>query len=185
MSIRLHDVFAAGGKPLIELLDYCVFSVQMDPVFVFLAGEFRMHPACEKALALYDVFCAAGAPARVSADDVLPPLDFRLDRAIEPIRNPPMRIEDPDADEPNLVPSVQTPGKFLFDVVAGELERRPDGAIAAIGRSYDPSRDAQENLPGGKMTAPQRMFVERIWKPQLRPYLVAAGFRRIANIGEP
>jgi hypothetical protein len=32
------------------------------------------------------------------------------------------------------------------------------------------------------MTPGQKAFVERVWVPRVRPRLVAAGFRRIADI---
>lgn len=185
MSIRLEEVFAAGGKPLIALLDYCVFSMQMDPVFAFLVAEFRTMPTSPKALAIFDLFCAVGAPARLSVESVLPPRDFRLERAIAPIRNPPMRMDEDDAGAPLLTPAPMTPGKYLFDIAVDALQHDAEGPWARIERTFEPEFGPHGNLPGGQLTASQRRFVERVWKPQLRPYLEAAGFRRVGNIGEP
>ncbi len=58
-----------------------------------------------------------------------------------------------------------------------------DYVIRRIRETYDPALEPVENLPGGKMTAGQRMFVERVWRPKLRPHLVQAGFLRVASIG--
>jgi hypothetical protein len=41
-----------------------------------------------------------------------------------------------------------------------------------------------ENLPGGRLSAGQRAFVETVWRPRVRPQLVAAGFWRAANLGQ-
>jgi hypothetical protein len=62
------------------------------------------------------------------------------------------------------------------------LETSPGGALRAVGELYDPSLTPHENLPGGRMTPGQKAFVERVWVPRVRPRLVAAGFRRIADI---
>jgi hypothetical protein len=58
----------------------------------------------------------------------------------------------------------------------------PAGRFAELGRQYDPRLAPQQNLPGGKMGAAQRHFVEHIWRPVARPRLLAAGFWQIANI---
>jgi len=73
--------------------------------------------------------------------------------------------------------------RYLFDAVVNELtDTAAEETLAAILDHYDPDRSPHENLPGGRMSAGQRAFVEQVWEPRLRPYLVAAGFRRIANI---
>ena len=76
MAVNVGEVFARGGKGLIDLLEFCVISVRMDPVFVFLAGEFRARPTAQGAVALYELFCARDAPARLSALRALPPYDL-------------------------------------------------------------------------------------------------------------
>ena len=158
----INEVFTKGGKPLIDFLDYCVRSIQMDPVFLFLVREYRNGPTPAKAVALYEMFCAPNAPARISAQTVLPPYDVRLREAII-----------------LLTPSF-LPAKYLFDSVVRELEKRPRSS--AYVRRYKTDRTPVENLPHGKMTPAQRHFVEKIWQPVIRPHLVAAGFWRVASV---
>src|SRR5829696_3291893 len=86
MAIDLDHIFTHGGKALIDLLNYCVRSVQMDPVFAFLVEEYRLSPSQAKAVALYDMFAAPGAPARISAEDLLPPRELALQIIIENLR---------------------------------------------------------------------------------------------------
>ena len=71
MAVDLRAIFASGGRPLIDSLEFCVRSVRMDPVFAFLEVEFRLQPTSPGAIALYDVFCAPEAPARLSTHDAL------------------------------------------------------------------------------------------------------------------
>lgn len=47
---------------------------------------------------------------------------------------------------------------------------------------YDPELEPEMNLPGGKLNAGQRYFVDKVWRPLARPRLVAAGFWQIATI---
>ena len=182
MSVNVNDTFARGGKELIDLLEYCVFSVQMDLIFLFLTEEYRRQPEDRKAIALYDVFCASNSPAWVSARSRLPPLDLRVQIAIQPLKERRDRIDsDQQAGSELAMPPVM-PGSFLFDTITRELRERPDSPLTKIGEHYNPALTPLQNLPGGKMTASQQAFVDRAWGPELRPYLVAAGFRRIANI---
>lgn len=167
MAIDFDEVTARGGKDLIDVLNYCARSVQMDPVFAFLAGEYRMSPTVSKAIALYDVFIAPTAPARIEAPDLLPPRDLSLAALIEKLR----------------VPSPPPPAKHIFDALDDCVRKNRRGAIARIKRRYNLKRTPTENLPGGKMTAGQRRFLENVWQPRVRSALVRAGFRRIANIG--
>ena len=57
MAANIHRIFQQGDKRRLNFLEYCVRSVQMDPVFVFLVGEYRNGPTAAKALALYELFC--------------------------------------------------------------------------------------------------------------------------------
>jgi len=176
MPIDLDDVFSRGGAELIEALNYCVRSVQMDPIFAFLVDEYRVSPTAAKAIALYDLFLAPNAPARINAAEHLPPRELGLQVLIQSFR----RGSGP---QPAAVPTLQVqPGKFVFDAVALHLRKNRRGAIAKIKRRYNPKLSATENLPGGKMTVGQKRFVEQIWQRRVRPALVGAGFRRIANI---
>lgn len=178
MAIDLDDIFKRGGEELIDVLNYCARSAQMDPVFAFLVEEYRMSPSPIKAVALYDMFVAPRAPARIDAIDLLPPRELGLQIAIEKFRRP-----QAGPGSTNLPPRLQVaPGKFIFDALDLHVRKNRRGAMARIKRRYNLKRTPTENLPGGKMTAGQKLFVEQIWEPRVRPTLVAAGFRRIANI---
>jgi len=168
VTVDVNDVFRRGGKELIDLLSFCVFSVRFDALFAFLAGEFRALPTPEKGVALFDVFCAHAAPARISAAGVLPPIDSRLKHAVDPFRPSVGRAPVP---------------RYLFDHVTDSLEQASPNWRAKLSEAYDPTVSPMENLPGGKMTQGQQAFVDNVWRPGLRPHLVAAGFRRIANVG--
>jgi hypothetical protein len=174
----IHDIFARGGKGLVDFLDYCVRSVKMDPVFIFLVSEYRAGPTALKAIALYDCFCAPEALWRVRATTALPPRDLRLLTAVQPLKDwSAGKGSHPAEGRPPPLPA-----KFLFDAVAAQLESDPENEIRRVGLAYDPAKTPFENLPNGGMSAGQRAFVENIWHPILRPRLVAAGFRRITNI---
>jgi hypothetical protein len=183
VSVDLDEVFRQGGARLIGLLDYCVFSVRMEPVFAFLVREYRSIPTPPRALALYDAFCAPGAPARLKADDALPLKDLRIRRVIEPVRQQWAQAQAPAGGEEEGPARPANPANYLFDFIIARLKEDPDGSLQAVARQFDPSRTPLENLPGGKMSPGQRAFLEKVWQPRVRPCLVAAGFWRIANVG--
>jgi hypothetical protein len=178
----IETLLEQDGEQRIALLRYCVMSVTMEPMFVFLANEYKLRPSHLGALALYDVFCSPDAPARINARAVLPPLNLRLASTIGSMRVQWQQVQ-PLAPEQyaGRAPRV-APARSVFDLVVESLAKDPKGRIARLRRRYDPSRSPVENLRGGKMTPGQRAFVERIWKPVARPRLVAAGFWRIATI---
>ncbi len=180
MPIDLDDIFSRGGKELIDLLDYGVRAVQPDLLFVFLVQEYRQHPTTPKAVTLYDVFCAPPAPARLSAAEMLPPRNLQIELALRPLR---LNLDQVDTARASaaVAPPLFLPPKFLFDAIDLHL-REKSAALLALQRRYRPQRTPLANLPGGKMNASQRHFVERVWEPKLRPWLVAAGFRRITSI---
>lgn len=198
MAADLNEIFRRGGKPLIDLLEYCVRSARVDPVFVFLAGEYRALPTAAKAVALYHNFCAPGAPARLAAPRALPPYDLSLPAAVrlleESRREPRPEPEDaptpvesdggpPTADDLRGEEAPRPlPARYLFDALVRRLEESRESSWRKVCEQYDPSLGPYENLPGGRMSAAQRVFVERVWEPRVRPRLVAAGFRRIADI---
>jgi hypothetical protein len=175
MAIDLDRIFARGGKELIDVLNYCVRSVQMDPVFLFLVMEYRLAPTASRAVALYDMFVSVGAPARIDGGDLLPPRDLGLQNLIQGLRRVSAAVASPA--NPGIAP-----GKFIFDNLSGYLGTNRRGAIARIKRRYNPKLGPNENLPGGKMTSGQKQFVDQVWQPRVRPALVRAGFRRMANI---
>ena len=184
MPVSIDEIFRRGGRELVDLLEYLVISFHMDPVFLFLTGEYRDQPTAYRAVALYDVFCAPRAEARVSAVASIPQRDLRLQREIERLRAARERATGPHSDHsgPAPGPPLMAP-RYLFDAVVNELaDTAAEEPLAAILGHYDPERSPHENLPSGRMSAGQRAFVEQVWEPKLRPYLVAAGFRRIANI---
>jgi hypothetical protein len=183
-----EELFRRGGKPLLSLLSFCVMSYRMEPLFAYLVGEFRMCPTPDRALALYDVFCAPEAPAKLPTWELLPPRVMGLREEVERIRRlcdaartPPT----PAAEEEESPAGPSEPGapKYLFDTLLAALHRYAGDPIGAVGRDFDPDLSPVENLPGGRMNPAQRHFVERVWQPHVRPRLVGAGFPRVATVG--
>ena len=117
------------------------------------------------------------------AEASLPPRNLRLPQEIQRIRDHIRHVEEYNATQPEVPLSVAIPSKYLFADIFAEIASSGHPVIGRICATYDPSLEPVRNLPGGKMTANQRMFVDRIWRPQLRPQLVRAGFPRIATIG--
>src|SRR5437867_2774371 len=83
LEMHLTEILAKGGEQRVALLRYCVMSITMEPVFVFLAQEYRLRPTHAAALALYDVFCARDALARIGVMEALPPRNLQLQAAVE------------------------------------------------------------------------------------------------------
>ena len=181
VPIDLDDLFRRGGQPLIDLMQYCVYAVRMEPLFAFLVHEYRRQPTPAAAVGLYEVFCMVGAPARIRAEAALPPRDLRLVRSIEPLRQA-TGTPSPEATEVEQ-PRLVNPSKTVFDYLLDHFAAAADSPLAAAAQEFDPSRTPLENLPGGKMTAGQRAFVDNVWRPVVRPRLVAAGFWRVGAIG--
>jgi hypothetical protein len=73
------------------------------------------------------------------------------------------------------------PPKYLFDALDLHLRNNSRG-LRAIKRNYRVRLSPVKNLPGGRMNAAQRHFVDRVWEPMLRPRLIMAGFRRVTAI---
>ena len=176
------EILTRGGAPRIGLLRYCAMSVTMEPVFVFLTQEYRLRPTHVGALALYDVFCAPEAPARIKAGDALPPRNLPLVAAIQSIRGQWAYLQGAGQPREEAGVSITTPYRNLFDPIARSVQNDAEGAFARLELRFNPQLSPQENLLGGKMNAGQRYFVEKIWRPVVRPRLVAAGFWHIANI---
>ncbi len=181
MPIDLDSVFFRGGEELIALLDYSVRAMHRDVLFEFLVREYRQQPTSSKAVALYDAFCAPLAPARLGAPEVLPPVANQLEAALQPFQ---ANLSQAEAARINgtLVPPPLLPPRYLFDSVAAYVRQR-SVAWEEVSRLYNPDLSPIKNLPEGRMNATQRHFVEKVWEPKLRPYLVSAGFRRVASIG--
>lgn len=221
MPVDTSNLFQRGGRELIELLTHCVYAFNTDVVFLFLVREYQFHPQASGAVAIHDVFCAAGAPARISDTTLIPPRDMRLDQAIsqlraglqqvqqaqeseqtrQPTEPTEETIEDAVAEsdrqseevelqeagsqqaEQRVIPAVPLPPRFLFDSIAAQLAGPGRSKIAKLESYYDPKRTPLENLPGGELSAGQRAFVDHVWTPRIRPYLVSAGFWRLATVG--
>jgi hypothetical protein len=171
----LDEIFTRGGRELVDVLEFLVISFQMDPLFLFLVGEYRLQPTAPGAVALFDFFCSPASPAQISAKTLIPPRDMRLQLAVDPLRARP--------DETGGSMPVRFAPSYLFDAVTEGVSQVAAKNIEKLERDYDLTSTPQENLPGGVMTAGQRQFVEHVWQPHLRPRLVSAGFRRIANVG--
>jgi hypothetical protein len=179
-SVDLTEILVKGGEQRVALLRYCVMSVTMEPLFVFLTHEYRLRPGHSAALALYDIFCAPDAPARIRALEVLPPRNLSLLAAIQAIRQQWAHLQRPEQPEEGPTVSITTPHRNLFDLVAHTV--RTDTHFTQLASRFDPRLSPQENMPNGRMNAAQRHFVEKVWRPAVRPRLVAAGFWQIASI---
>lgn len=180
MAIDLDETISAGGKPLIDLLDYSVRAVQPDVFFVFLVQEYRQFPTTPKAVALYEIFCAPSAPARLSCTEMLPPVHLQIEAAVRPLQLNLAQVAAAQAAG-NVAPPLILPPRYVFDAIVLHL-REKSPSLQAVERDCQPHRTPVENLPEGRMSAGQRHFVEKVWEPKLRPWLVASGFRRMASI---
>lgn len=183
MSVDIDIIFHRGGKRLLDLLDYCVRSVQLDPLFLFLIREYRQQPTTPRAIVLYDVFCAVDAPVRLTVREVLPPQDLRLEAAVRPWRGNGGCVQGAGVASVSTSGSVLLlPPKYLFDGVEARV-RAASPALRHIRRHYRLRRTPIENLPGGRMSAAQRRFLDQVWQPRLRPRLMAVGFRHVTTLG--
>lgn len=163
-------------KATLDFLDFCVRSMQMDPLFLFLVEEYRANPTVPKAVSLFHTFCAPGALAKVSVD----PDEANIQAAMRPINVSWTRMQAALVFGPgNGAPPVPPPAS-LFDRVAASITGA--GILTRLRRHYDPDRSPIENLPGHRMNRVQQHFTERLWQPIIRPHLVAAGFWRIAEV---
>jgi hypothetical protein len=195
VAIDFDDLLKRGGDELIQFLHFCIYSVEPAPLFVALAKEYRFRPSVPGALALYENFCAEGAPVRLRADAVLWPFDNRLEHLIFRLRQEVRLVETAaqssspsegadQSGERRRRPRAPAPVIFLFDHVVEYVQKDPSGPVHSAARAFDPARDPLENLPGGRLSAGQRAFLENVWRPRVRPRLVAAGFWRAANLGQ-
>ena len=181
-AVDLNQILMKGGERRVALLRYCVMSIAMEPVFVFLTHEYRLRPSHVAALALYDIFCAPDAPAKIRASEALPPRNLSLVAATQAIRRQWAYLQRPEPSEEDPTVSITMPHRNLFDLVARAVQKDANGHFGQLSTRFDPHLSPQENLPSGRMNAVQRHFVERVWQPVARPRLVAAGFWQIANI---
>jgi len=189
MAVDFAKVLGEGGKPLLDLLSFAVFSVRPDGLFVFLAREYRVRPTPTAAITIFDLFCAPGSPARLSAEAALSPTDWSLNSALAPVRAgiaraaapPPAPLPD---DPPWQPPAIPLPPIYLFDGLAERLLKDPDGQVAALAAEFDPEQGPFKSLPNGKLSGTQRAFVEQTWRRRIQPALLTAGFWRVATVGQ-
>lgn len=187
MPVDLDDVMGRGGADLIGLLQYCVYSVQVEPIFVYLARDYQSAPTAAGAVALYDAFCAPGALARLRTIEVLEPYDLRLARPLLALRAlqqaPAVPPGQPEEEKGPRRSAPAGPARNLFEYIVAHLRGLEDGPLQRAARVYDPALTARENLPGGKLNEGQRYFVDKVWLARVRPLLARAGFWRVATIG--
>jgi hypothetical protein len=182
MAIDVEAEFRRGGKTMLDFLAYCVTAYHMEPIFAFLVGEYRTRPTTGRALALFDAFCARSAPARMRlVAEILPPRNVRFDREMRHRRQPSLASFD-TAMPPAAPYQPPIPPPYLFDFIIADMAGRADNPVVSPGRRFDPALTPAQNLPGGRMTAGQRAFVENVWRPRVKPMLVNEGFWRIADI---
>jgi hypothetical protein len=180
-SVDLDAILRAGGAHRVALFQHCVKSVTMEPMFLFLAQEYASRATRAGALALYDAFCAPNAVAKITAPGALPPDSLRLAAAIGAIRRESDQQQSAIAD-PELPVRSTAIDRHLFNDVAAAIRDDRHGPLAALAARYDPQLSPVENLPGGTLNGGQRHFVDMIWRPRLRPRLVASGFWQISTI---
>lgn len=199
MPVCTQTIFQRGGRELLDLLTHCVFSFNPDVLFLYLVREYQFRPQATGAVAIYDVFCDPRAPAKVSAVERLPPYNAHLEQTVTQLRwalqtanggNPPTNnaadaeaSPTQQANSPPLPPSIPLPPRFLFDSIANDLTNANATKITALEQYYDPSLTPKENLPSGELSDGQRVFVDHVWTPRIRPHLVSAGFWRMATVG--
>ena len=180
--VDITSILAKGGAQRLAFLRYCVLSFSVEPLFVFLAQEYRLRPSHAAALALFDVFCARQAPARLPAEEWLPPRALLVEAEITRIRAQWNQMQSPEPPDEESATPVATPSRNLFDAIVRGVQQDAQGRLARVSSTYDPARTPEENLPGGKLTQGQRGFVENVWHPILKPRLAAAGFWQIATV---
>src|SRR5262249_22017522 len=135
-AVDITEILVRGGAPRIALLRYCVMSVTMEPVFVFLTQEYRLRATHVAALALYDIFCAPDAPARVKAGNVLPPRNLALLAAIRAIRQQWDHLQGATEGREEATVSITTPYRNLFDLIARSVQNDSEGGFTRIERQY-------------------------------------------------
>jgi hypothetical protein len=156
-----------------QFLEFCVSTGEMEAVFLQLVEEYRAAPTIAKAVALFDIFCAPCAPAKVKADAALPPNDMRIEQAMRKIKLNWTRMQAAFVFGPTTNICTAPPPRSLFDVLARDIaESEHFQKIRGRYRAW---------LSGGRpYTSPlnqiQQHFLERIWQPIIRPHLLAAGF---------
>ena len=183
MAIDVETEFTRGGRVVVDFLTFCVMSIRLEPLFVYLVRDYRSRPTPGAALALFDCFCARDAPGRLRAlpAELLPPVNLKFEREVGRFGDRSEVVPGATADEASV--GRVFPPRYLFDFLTEGMSAQGRDPVQEVGDSFDPSLTPAQNLPGGRLAPGQRLFVERIWQPKMRPRLVASGFWRIANVG--
>ncbi len=183
----LLAIFQRGGVDAISLMQYCVRSINLDPLFIALVREYQLRPSHQALLALYDCFCAPQAPCRLSLAEVLATHELRMKEQVafvraewQQLQTPPAPLAEGESEPPRQRSTV--PYRSIFDALLPALQQHEAGGWQRAQRSYNPQLSPNQNLPGGDMSMVQRHFVARVWQPVVRPRLVAAGFWRLSTV---
>ena len=171
-SSRAAD--SAAIQRMDSFIEFCVSAGEMEPLFVRLVDEYRAEPTISKAVALYDIFCAPCAPAKVKADPLLPPHDLRIAKAMRPIRLNWTRMQAAFVFGPTTRISARPPARSLFDAIARYLAE--SDRFRGIKRRYT----AWSRERASTANDFQEHFMRRIWEPIISPHLLAAGFSELA-----
>ncbi|MAI78109.1 MAG: hypothetical protein CL917_04145 [Deltaproteobacteria bacterium] len=199
ISVEIEEIFSAGSRALIHLLEFAVLSVNVDLLFVYLVRDYRLKPTALSAVTIHDLFCSERAPLKLDRVANLLQRDMHLAGILSPYRdsllfrdgNSPQLLSTGDGREISPChdsdPSGGSgkpllPPRYLFDQLVQAIKSSDASGISRLQVSYDPSLTPYGNLPGGALSARQRHFVEQIWQPVARPRLVEAGFWRVASI---
>jgi hypothetical protein len=167
-----------GGEGYVSLLQFCLRSGHLEPLFLALVKEYQQKPSHLSALTLYDLFCAANAPARLSVAQVLPPQDLKLAGLMPLLRAQWTQMQAREAVDEEKRLFIAQPQRSLFDSILPALP----AAFEGVAQQFDPSKRVNDSLPGGTMSAGQRNWINQVWLKQVRPKLTAAGFWRVATL---
>jgi hypothetical protein len=114
-SIDVNALLSGGGEGTVKLLQYCVRSVTMEPLFVFFARQYQHRPNHLTALTLYDLFCASNAPARLAAAALWPPFDLRLIAVMQMLRTQLAQMQAPQPPDEKTALTIGQPLRSLCD----------------------------------------------------------------------
>lgn len=176
--LDIPATLAQGGEGSVALLQFCLRSGQLEPLFLALVKEYQQRPNHLAALTLYDLFCAPNAPARLSVAHALPPQDLKLAGMMPLLRAQwtQMQSREPVDEEKRLY--IAQPQRTLFDSVLAALP----AAFVPVAAQFDPGKRVNDSLPGGRLSAGQRNWINQVWLKQVRPKLTAAGFWRVGTL---
>jgi hypothetical protein len=179
--IDIPATLAEGGEIAVALLQFCIRSGHLEPLFYHLNQDYQQRPGHLAALTLFDLFCASNAPARLAVPEALPPQELRLASSMTMLRQQWQQMQQVRAgqeidQEKKLF--IAQPQRGLFDAIVRAFGPR----FAQVASQFDPEKRVNECLPGGMVSAGQRNFINQVWTPKVRPQLVAAGFWRVATL---